>query len=143
MWLAETAIPSAFPKAFTELQRAGSCYAFDECTAAVFHLMRAIDSGLRLVYASLGAPYDARNWDGIAKKIETEMSKKHQDKTEDWRKKEAFYSEVLTDIRSISRAHRNPALHDIERKYSDADTRYLVEVTKAFMTHLALNGIKE
>lgn len=142
-WLVDTPIFSAFPKAFGELQRAGSCYAFDECTAAVFHLMRVIDSGLRLVYESLGDTYDARNWDGIAKKIESEMTKKYQEKTIEWRAKEPFYSEILTDIRSISRAHRNPALHEIERKYSDADTKYLIEVTKAFMSHLAQNGMKE
>jgi hypothetical protein len=142
-WLTDTAIFSAFPKAFAEFQRAEYCYAFDECTAAIFHLMRVIDSGLRLVYESLGETYDARNWNGIAKKIESEMSKKYQDKTEEWRKKDTFYSEVLTDIRSIGRAHRNPALHDIDRKYSDADAKYLIEVTKAFMSHLAQNGMKE
>jgi hypothetical protein len=142
-WLTDTAIFSSFPKAFAEFQRAGYCYAFDECTASVFHLMRVIDSGLRIVYESLGESYDARNWDGIAKKIESDMTKKYQDKSEEWRKKEPFYSEVLTDIRSIGRAHRNPALHEIERIYLDADTKYLIEVTKAFMSHLAQNGMKE
>jgi hypothetical protein len=142
-WLTDTAIFSAFPKAFTEFQRAGCCYAYDECTAAVFHLMRVVDSGLRLVCESLGEPYNARNWDGIAKKIESEMSKKYQDKTAEWREREPFYSEVLTDIRSIGRAHRNPALHDIERNYSDPDAKYLIEVAKAFMTHLAKAGMKE
>jgi hypothetical protein len=142
-WLTDTQIFSAFPEAFAEFQRAGYCYAFDECTASVFHLMRVIDSGLRLVCKSLGQTYDNRNWDGIGKKIEAEMSKKYQDRTEDWRKSEPFYSEVLTDIRAISRAHRNPALHDIDRKYSDADAKYLIEFTKAFMVHLAKNGMKE
>jgi hypothetical protein len=142
-WLTDTPIFSAFPEAFAEFQRAGYCYAFDECTASVFHLMRVIDSGLRLVCKSLGQTYDNRNWDGIGKKIEAEMSKKYQDRSADWRKAEPFYSEVLTDIVAISRAHRNPALHDIERKYSDADAKYLIEVTKAFMVHLAKNGMKE
>jgi hypothetical protein len=142
-WLEDTPILVNFPSAFREFQCAGRCYAFDECTAAVFHLMRAIDSGLRLVYESLGETYDARNWDGIAKKIEAEMSKKHQDRSQDWKAKEPFYAGVLTDIRSISRAHRNPALHDIERKYSDTDAKYLIEVAKAFMLHLAEHGMKE
>lgn len=142
-WLQDTPIFTNFPDAFREFQCAGRCYAYDECTAAVFHLMRVIDSGLRLVYESLGEVYDARNWDGIAKKIEREMMKKHQEKSEEWRKKEPFYSGILTDIRSIGRAHRNPALHDIERNYSDPDAKYLIDVTKAFMCHLAENGMKE
>lgn len=142
-WLADTPIFSAFPKAFAEFQRAGYCYAYDECTAAVFHLMRVIDSGIRLVYESLGETYDARNWDGIAKKIDAEITKKYSDKTVDWRTREPFYSGVLTDIRSIGRAHRNPALHEIERKYSDSEAKYLIDITKAFMVHLAENGMKE
>ena len=142
-WLQDSPIFTSFPRAFQELQSAGRCYAYGECTAAVFHLMRVIDSGLRLVYESLGETYDARNWDGIAKKIESDMGKKHQDKTDSWRAKEPFYSGILTDIRSISRAHRNPALHEIERKYPDADARYLIDVTKAFMSHLSENGMRE
>jgi hypothetical protein len=142
-WLTDTVIYTHFPKAHEEFQNAGRCYSYGEPTACVFHLMRVIDSGLRLVYASLGEQYDARNWDGIAKKIESGMSKKYQDKTEDWREREPFYSGVLTDIRSIGRAHRNPALHDIERKYTDAEAKYLIDITKAFMVHLAENGMKE
>jgi hypothetical protein len=71
------------------------------------------------------------------------MEQKYQNKSTDWKQREPFYAAVLTDIRSISRAHRNPALHDIDRKYSDSDAKYLIEVTKAFMTHLADNGMKE
>ncbi len=141
-WLADTPIAAAFPRAFDELQRAGHCYAFDECTASVFHLMRVIDSGIRLVCHSLGETYDARNWDGIAKKIESEMTKKYQDKAVDWRSQEPFYSGVVTDIRSIGRAHRNPVLHEIERNYTSPDARYLIDATVAFLTHLAENGMK-
>jgi len=136
-WLLDTPVPEHFPKAFSELQGAGRCFAYGESTAAVFHLMRAIDSGLRLVYQSLGESYDARNWDGIAKKIESEMTKKYQAKAQHWRDEEPFYSEILTDIRAISRAHRNPVLHEVERNYSDADAKYLLEVSVAFMSHLA------
>lgn len=143
LWLVETAIYSAFPRAWEEFRRAGRCYAYGECTAAVFHAMRVIDSGLQLVYESLGETYDARSWDGVAKKIESEMAKKYQDKSADWRQKEPFYSAVLTDIRSIGRAHRNPALHDIERRYSDHEAKYLIDVAKAFMLHLAENGMRE
>jgi hypothetical protein len=142
-WLIDSPVSANFPKALTEFQCAGRCLAYGESTAAVFHSMRALDSGLKLVYESLGEKYDARNWDGIARKIESEMTRKHQDKTRDWREKEPFYSEVLTDIRSIGRAHRNPALHEIERRYTDADAKYLLDVSLVFMSHLAEHGYME
>jgi hypothetical protein len=81
LWLVGTPIYSAFPQAWEEFKRAGRCYAYGECTAAVFHVMRVIDSGLQLVCESFGEAYDARSWDGVAKKIEFEMAKKYPDKS--------------------------------------------------------------
>jgi hypothetical protein len=142
-WLMDRPLYAAFPRAHQEMQSAGRCYAYGEPTACVFHLMRVIDAGLRSVANSLQVNYDARNWSGITDKIEKEMGKKYPDKSEDWKKSEPFYASVLTDIQAISRAHRNPALHEIERKYTDSDAYYLITVVERFMGHLAENGMRE
>ena len=143
LWLTDKPIYRAFPLAHAEIQSAGRCYALGEPTACVFHLMRVIDAGLRSVADSLGVGYDARNWSGIGDKIQKKMEEKYQIKTEEWKRSEPFYASILTDIQSISRGHRNPVLHEVERKYTDADARYLLTVTEAFMQHLSENGMKE
>jgi hypothetical protein len=105
--------------------------------------MRVIDAGLRSVAASLQIVYESRNWGGIGRAIETRLEQKHQDKSHSWKKSEPFYASVLTDIQAISRGHRNAALHEIERKYTDGEAEYLFTMTEGFMRHLSANGMKE
>lgn len=136
-WLTDTIVFEKFPDTVDEFQKAGRCFAYGENTACVFHLMRVTDFLLRKVADSLPVSYDARNWDGIGKKITAEMEKKYQTKTDDWKKNEPFYAEILTDIQAISRAHRNPALHELEKKYDEREASYLLTVIEAFARHVA------
>jgi hypothetical protein len=142
-WLVDSPIYTLFPRAHEEIQCAGRCYAYGESTACVFHLMRVIDSGLCVVADSLKINHDARNWSAIGTKIQKKMEEKYQTKTDDWKRSEPFYASILTDIQAISRGHRNPVLHEVEKKYTDPEARYLLAVTEAFMGHLAENGMRE
>lgn len=143
-WLRNTSLFDAFPTAvFPEMQNAGRCYAFGQNEACMFHLMRIVDYGLRLVAASLTIPYDARNWMGIGDAIQKNMEAKYSVKTSDWKQSEPFYASILTDIQAISRGHRNPVIHEIEKKYDDKEAHYMLVVVEAFMSHLAKHGLKE
>lgn len=84
-WLWDTDIDCAdtTDEVIKEFHAAGRCYAFDESTACVFHLMRVVDWCLRKVAAPLSIAYDASNWHGIGKKISDEMEKKYQTKTDE------------------------------------------------------------
>jgi hypothetical protein len=142
-WLLDTPIESIFPSTIKEFQRAGRCFALDENTACMFHLMRVVDFGLRSVATRLGIEYSARAWDGIGKAIVRKMEDKYHDKTMDWKATEPIYAEVLTDIQAISRGHRNPVLHELEKTYEEKEAQYMLTVVEGFMTHLAANGFKE
>jgi len=142
-WLLDTDIETAFPSTITEFQHAGRCYAYDESTACMFHLMRVVDFGLRSVALSLGIIYNNRAWDGLGKAITAKMDDKYQNKAEDWRKVEPMYAEILTDIQAISRGHRNPVLHELEKKYEPKEAQYMLTVVEGFISHLAKNGFKE
>jgi len=124
------------PSVVIEIARAARCFEYGENTSAVFHLMRVVDSGLRAVAASLGIGYSANNWSGIGDDIRKKMEQKYQAKTEEWRKSEPFYAEILTDLQAISKGHRNPVLHEIERSYDEKETRYLITVIFAFTIHI-------
>ena len=135
--------PSSFPRSASEIIAAGRCLAFGEGTAAVFHLMRAIDMGLRSVAASLAISYTASNWKGVGDAIEKRMSAKYQEKATDWKQKEPMYASILVDIQAISRAHRNPVMHELDQKYTETEAEYLFTVTEHFIEHLASSGMKE
>lgn len=122
---------------YDEFEAAGRCYALDENTACVFHLMRCVDWGLRRVAASLDIAYDARNWNGIGQAIEKKMQQKYELKTDGWKKTEPEYAEILTDIQAIGRGHRNPVLHEIEKKYTPREAHHLIEIVEGFCRHVA------
>lgn len=143
LWLVDTPIYDKFRSAHAEMQRAGHCFAYGENTACVFHLMRVVDFGLRKVAESLHITYDARNWSGIATKIQEKMAQKHNTKTDEWKKSEPIYAEILTDIQAISRGHRNPVLHELEKKYDERDAEHMLNVVEGFMLHLARHGFRE
>jgi hypothetical protein len=136
LWQGDMRALASHPDIRPEIEAAGRCYAYGESTACVFHLMRTIDYGLRLVAASLGIAYDARSWDGIGKAIEKRLREKYGEKTETWKVSEPFYAEILTDIQAISRGHRNPALHELEKKYDERESLYLLTVTVGFIKHV-------
>ena len=143
LWLVDTPIYDQFRSAWEEFQRAGHCYAFGENTACVFHLMRIVDFGLKQVAKPLGVEYDARNWSGIGNKIREKMEQKYNTKTDEWKKSEPMYAEILTDIQAISRGHRNAVLHELEKKYEERDAQHMLNVVKGFMLHLAKHGFRE
>ena len=137
MWLVDTPIYKRYRLAFDEFGHAGMCFGIGENAACVFHLMRIVDFGLRQVAASLELPYDARNWSVIGDAIRKKMEQKYQSKTEEWKQREPFYAQILTDIQAISRGHRNPHLHEIESTYGDREARYMLTVVEEFIRRLA------
>jgi hypothetical protein len=137
-WLLKSPIFEKFPETVDEFQKAGRCFAYGENTACIFHLMRVTDFYLRKVAESIpGTTYDARSWDGLGKLIVKRMEEKYQTKTDEWKSKEPFYAEILTDIQAISRGHRNPALHELEKKYDEREATYMLTVIEGFARHVA------
>jgi hypothetical protein len=74
-------VGKAFPSANDEIKAAGNCLAMDLNTAAVFHLMRAAEIGMRALAVSLGVklthkgkrkPIEHGGWNEIIEKIEKE-----------------------------------------------------------------------
>lgn len=136
-WLTDSLLFSKYPDTVDEFQRAGRCYAYGENTACIFHLMRVTDFVLKKVADSIGITYSANNWGGIGDYISKKMQEKYQQKTDDWKKSEPFYAEILTDIQAISRGHRNPALHELEKKYDEREALYMLTVIERFCSHVA------
>jgi hypothetical protein len=138
-WLTDGILYDKYPDTVDEFQKAGRCFAYGENTACIFHLMRVTDFYLRKVAGSLDLSYDGRNWHGMADKITKTMEQKHHTKSDEWKQAEPFYAEVLTDIQAISRAHRNPVLHELEKTYDEREARNLLTVIEGFANHVASN----
>jgi hypothetical protein len=114
----------AFPEAREEIKDAGNCLAADLNTAAVFHLMRVVELGLRELAARLKAkalikklkqtkiPIDLGTWEEIITTLEKKLddlrlltrSHKREQKIE-------ICLELLKEFRSIKDLWRNKVMH--------------------------------
>jgi hypothetical protein len=118
-------VEMAFPSASDEIKEASTCYALGRSTAAVFHLMRAAERGLRALAVAVNAlptsptakPIELENWDPIIGRIgdasatfiqECENKKLHIEKAN----AKAFFNATLADYYAFKDAIRNILMHD-------------------------------
>lgn len=126
-----------------EIDEAGKCYALGRTTAAVFHLMRVMEVGLKAISACLGIPDPAkgsdRNWGKMLTAIHEEMdertSKKGGKKWNAAGDKELF-QRLHASLDAIRAAWRNTTMH-VEGKYMPAEGEAIFVSVKMFMTALA------
>jgi hypothetical protein len=79
-------VAAAFKGATPDIREAGNCIAVDMGTAAVFHLMRAVEWGLRALCKHLGIlrvphnkkhiPIEYATWDNMLQKVQEEIDKR-------------------------------------------------------------------
>jgi hypothetical protein len=76
-------VTKAFPSARTDIQEVGNCLAVDLNTAAVFHLMRVVECGLRALARHLKVkikkvPLEYAEWGRIIQEIDAKVTKLRQ-----------------------------------------------------------------
>jgi len=108
-------VAKTFPELSNEIAAASRCYALDEWTACVFHLMRLLEQALRVLAARVGLEPDAmkhENWKNVIDQIEKKIRemgelRKSPEKIEAMR----ILSEVATQFRYFKDAWRNHVSH--------------------------------
>jgi hypothetical protein len=132
-------VESEFSSASWDIAAAGRCYALDEWTACVFHLMRVLELGLGTLAGQLNiVPKTEDQWQNIIDSIESEVERlrslsrtQRPDSTV-----LKFYSEACTDFRHFKAAWRNHVAHARERS-DERDATRIWNHVQSFMQHLA------
>lgn len=136
-----------FASARKEIKSAGNCLAVDEYDAAVFHLMRVINIGLRALASSLGIKKIAN------KKLEfctdgqmiSESEKAIDEKLktvgagargEKWEIQNDFYRGILVDLRFFKDVVRDPIAH-ARKSYTENGALDVNVHVRDFMQRLA------
>jgi hypothetical protein len=145
-------VKRSFPQAAEDLKEAGNCLAADCNTAAVFHLMRVVEWGLRDFCGRLGfrrvvidkkknkyAPVEYAQWDKILGQVQGRVDHKVEHIRNRRKKQQAqeFYYPILQDIRAIKDAWRNHVMHT-RRQYSDEDALAVLSHVKRLMVALSV-----
>ena len=145
-------VNTAFPSAREDMKQAGNCLAVECGTAAVFHLMRAVEWGLRSLCGSLGIlrilkkktgkpkyiPVAWAEWDKMLEAVHDRVDKKMLSMAAGKRKQDAqeFYYPLLRDLRGFKEAFRNHVMHT-RREYTPEDAKAVLDHVQRFMTLLA------
>jgi hypothetical protein len=136
-------VNESFQRAERDIRSAGTCYAADEGTACVMHLMRVLELGLNALAGKLGVRFERRGWENLINDIEAEVEKINGPHAgNDWREQQRFYAEAAKDFRYFKISWRNYAMHAHEH-YAPSEARLILEHVGTFMNHLAKNGLSE
>jgi len=100
----------------SEIKSAGNCLAADLNTAAVFHLMRVAEYGLRglakMIHVKIKHDLDLADWGELIRGIEKKVSLLELKKrTKGNEQKILFYSSLLSDLKGFKHIWRNRTMH--------------------------------
>ena len=132
-WGAE--VYNAFPSARLDIQNAGRCIVLGQATAGIFHLMRVMEVGLKVLARAAGVPY-APSWESYLSQIERKFKEKHADKRPAWKRKEPLMRELCGDLAAVKLAWRNPTMH-IVREYDLNEAEQVYAAVRTFLQRLA------
>jgi hypothetical protein len=127
-----------FRTAADEIESAGRCIAFENSTACVFHLMRAIECAVKAIWATLNLapPKLSDNWGALIGPMDKQLALPKNERIQLWATEEKFFAEAVADLRAVKKAWRDTTMH-VERTYSREQAMKVFEASLGLMTHLA------
>jgi hypothetical protein len=151
-------IGEAVPESQTDIHDAIECYALEQNTASVFHLMRTVEWGLRAFCYHLGfknvrstikktgkvevTPIEYSTWEGILSQLRGRITDKLNRVRRGVRKQQLqeFYNSAVSEVEAFKDAWRNHVMHT-RRVYTAEDAQAIMAHVKRFMSLLVTNGV--
>jgi len=130
-------VDAKFPQLRKDIAEAGKCFALDRHTAAVFHLMRVLESGVGEFAKKLGVTLDVKDtWGNILQKIDAPIKSLLRTSPAEKEYREACQG-LSSGLNSIKEAWRNPTMHEIAASYNEEEALDIWNLTGMFMRRLA------
>jgi hypothetical protein len=131
-----------FKSARYDIKEAGNCLAADLNTAAVFHLMRVAECGLRALATKLKIklphPIEFATWATVIGALDEESQKlKPTPKSFEREKELNCYSSLLSEARAFCYAWRDPVMHARKRFDEPHEAENVLNHVCRFMQELA------
>lgn len=144
-----TKVAVAFRSAQDDIRDAGNCLALDLHTAAIFHLMRVAEAGLRSIAKAapvrvrIKYPLEYADWGTVIRKLDEKIASLTS-KTRRGVKKSAeleFYSNAVSDCRAFKETWRDCVMHARNRHITEAEAMTVLTRVREFMQRLAERGL--
>jgi len=142
-------VSEAFPSSARDLQEAGNCLGVECGTAAVFHLMRAVEFALRTLardrkVAFSDKPLEEKEWGHILSSLEVKVSDLRRADRRQWPsgairdEQIRFYGEVVQELRGFNDVWRRHVSHADQSAFYEWDTALgIFKHVRTFMQKLA------
>jgi hypothetical protein len=119
-----------------DIKNAGNCLALGQPTASVFHLMRVVERGLKLLAEKLelGIDVEREDWAGIQRALHKRVPNLPRTTPEE-RKFSDDVASLLAPLHPMRIAWRNPTAHP-HKAFTTEEARLIFDSTKHFMQHL-------
>lgn len=146
-------IETRFKDAFDDMREAGNCFALGRWTGVVHHCMAIVQTGILELGKDLNCSLDEylHDWNEMLTALENAIGVKREailggskrkaanaDRSK-WNKLEPFYAEVLSDVRDMKNAWRNPGFHFRLPPFDEPKAKKVLDKVRDFMTNLADN----
>jgi hypothetical protein len=144
------AVKSRFPSASRDIKAAGDCFAAECSAAAVFHLMRVAEMGLRSLVRDRRIPLSDkpltdRDWSQVSKKLEIAVFQMRAAPVTKWPGAEqakdrqiVFYNDLLQELRPFDEAWKNHVSHPGAAVFYNRDQAgEILKRVRSFMQKLA------
>lgn len=120
----------------TDAQEASRCLALDRPTACVFHLMRVVEVGVRVLGTRFGvAVAEEKNWQNILEQTSAAIKRLPDGSAAEKERKQELAG-IASHLFNVKVKWRNPTMHP-RASYSVAEAREVFESVKTFMAYLA------
>lgn len=138
-------VAAKFPNANKEIMEAGNCYATGSYTASVFHLMRAVEHGVRALIVTFKIKFKRRPKNGVELKQWGEILVAIHDKITEIEKRKKtrprdeqleFLRDAAAQFKYFKDKWRNYVMHT-RASYEVSDARKTLHYVEEFMKHLA------
>lgn len=129
-------VEKKFSDSLEDIEHAGNCIALSENTAAILHLMRAMEGAVRVLGRKLKVTINPKDtWGMILKNMDHKIEALPE-KTTQQKQKKTLWSESRVNLFHVKQAWRDDSMHG-KRTYTEPEARQIFETVKVFMIHLA------
>ncbi len=139
-------VAGTFDAANKDIAAASRCYALDEWTACIFHLMRVLEHGLRVIADVVGLSANImahENWKNVIDQIEKKIREMgNEPKSPEKIKRLQFLSSAASQFRYFKDAWRNHVSHS-HANYDEREAERVWIHVKTFMEQMAEASSRE
>lgn len=139
-----------FPNGADHIREAGTCFALERWNATVFHCRGIMQAGLFRLGKNIGSEKIdllVDDWKTALKKVHEAIDRKERQAASKqqqgdhiawnrWKRREASYGELISDLKAVQRAWRSPTAH-FRRNYGPAEAGKVLDRVRDFMQHSA------